>query len=91
MDTIKIEKKANCFTFVRYIAAINVFLLHISLFIDVPEKIDKIIRSIHGIPIFFTLSGFLIWLSLERTSDFRTFFKKRIIRLYPELWGGSTN
>lgn len=34
------------------------------------------------------LSGFLIWSSLERTPGFSVFCKKRIFRLYPELWGG---
>ena len=39
-----------------------------------------------GVPIFFILSGFLIWDSLENTLDFKQFFSKRILRLYPELW-----
>ena len=39
-----------------------------------------------GVPIFFILSGFLIWNSLENTLDFKQFFSKRILRLYPELW-----
>lgn len=81
-------RQENCFSLVRYIAAINVFLLHISHLINIPTWLDVIIRSIHGIPMFFSLSGFLIWLSLERSSDFRTFIRKRVFRLYPELWGG---
>ena len=32
------------------------------------------------------LSGFLIWKSLENTPDFKRYFSKRILRLYPELW-----
>jgi peptidoglycan/LPS O-acetylase OafA/YrhL len=33
------------------------------------------------------LSGFLIWDSIERSRDFKEYARKRIFRVYPELWG----
>lgn len=39
-----------------------------------------------GVPIFFTLSGFLIWQSIGRSNAFIDYCKKRFWRIYPELW-----
>lgn len=48
--------------------------------------VSTILGIFQGVPIFFMLSGFLIWKSLDRTPHLRTFVKKRVLRLYPELW-----
>lgn len=39
-----------------------------------------------GVPIFFTMSGFLIWSSVGRSRSFSEYLKKRFWRIYPELW-----
>ena len=39
-----------------------------------------------GVPIFFIISGFLIWLSIGRSSSYVDFIRKRFWRIYPELW-----
>ena len=41
-----------------------------------------------GVPIFFAMSGFLIWFSIERTNSYSAYLKKRFFRIYPELWVG---
>lgn len=41
-----------------------------------------------GVPLFFFLSGYLIWFSVKRTHDSKEYYKKRFFRIYPELWGG---
>ena len=41
-----------------------------------------------GVPIFFFLSGFLIWQSISNSKNFQEYLKKRVYRIYPELWGG---
>ena len=38
-----------------------------------------------GVPFFFIISGFVIFYSLENTSDFVSFWKKRFIRLFPSM------
>ena len=39
-----------------------------------------------GVPIFFTMSGFLIWNSIGRSKSFGEYLQKRFWRIYPELW-----
>mgnify|MGYP002083754569 CR=1 FL=1 len=40
-----------------------------------------------GVPVFFTVSGFLIYWAYERNAgDVRGFFKNRALRIYPGLW-----
>lgn len=39
-----------------------------------------------GVPIFFMLSGYLIFMSLSKQRDWKSFLSKRVLRLYPELW-----
>ena len=38
-----------------------------------------------GVQFFFIISGFVIYFTLENTMDFRTFWKKRFIRLMPSI------
>lgn len=39
-----------------------------------------------GVQIFFILSGFVIYMSLEKVSSLKDFIKRRIKRLYPVYW-----
>ncbi len=39
-----------------------------------------------GVPVFFIISGFLIWKSIENTDCWKDYLRKRVLRLYPELW-----
>lgn len=38
-----------------------------------------------GVPFFFMISGFVIYYTLENTTSFKLFWKKRFIRLFPSL------
>lgn len=51
-----------------------------------PKVITSVVNIFNGVPIFFFLSGYLIFLSLSKQRDWKNFFNKRILRLYPELW-----
>jgi len=84
------ENKADCLNLIRLIAAFQVFGGHAVEHLDiaVSENILRMMYILQGVPIFFIISGFLIWASLGKNSDFKIFAKKRILRLYPELWGG---
>ena len=44
------------------------------------------INFFYGVPIFFTMSGFLIWWSIGRSKSFGEYLKKRFWRIFPELW-----
>ena len=48
--------------------------------------VGDFIAFFSGVPIFFTLSGFLIWQSIGRSKSFWEYSLKRFWRIYPELW-----
>jgi peptidoglycan/LPS O-acetylase OafA/YrhL len=48
-------------------------------------KIPFVSVGFLGVNLFFVISGFVILLTLERTSDFRSFLARRAIRLWPAL------
>ena len=39
--------------------------------------LSSLVNPINGVPVFFLISGFLIWLSIGRTKDFKSFCIKR--------------
>lgn len=39
-----------------------------------------------GVPLFFFLSGFLIWISIDRYKSNKDYYINRLLRIYPELW-----
>lgn len=84
------NRNNNCFNFIRLVAAVQVFLGHAlrHLQVDVPVGVRNLISLIPGVPVFFILSGFLLWNSLNRSDDLKQFVQKRALRLYPELWAG---
>ncbi len=87
------DKRKNCLNVIRLIAALQVFLGHaipaFSISASLPIRIlGMFLNLFEGVPVFFCLSGFLLWDSIEKTADIGTYLKKRVFRLYPELWGG---
>ena len=55
--------------------------------IDSIPILGEFINFFSGVPIFFTMSGFLIWGSIGRSKNFGEYLKKRFWRIFPELWG----
>lgn len=81
----------NSISFIKLLASVQVFLGHATVHMGVelfPETLNRLFNVLQGVPVFFVLSGFLIWASLGRTKSFSVFCKKRILRLFPELWIG---
>jgi len=80
----------NCLNLIRLLTAFQVMFGHILLHLDVnvPEGVSIIVWMFRGVPIFFGLSGFLIWFSIGRTENWKVYAKKRFWRIYPELWIG---
>ncbi len=79
----------------RLYAAFSVMLLHFTgyflILSEVPNPFLSAVRKLTlffpGVVVLFAISGFLIAYSFERSRNHRGFFRKRILRLYPELWG----
>lgn len=81
----------NSLNLIRLLAAFQVLFGHAEGHFQIsflPSVFSKAFSVLQGVPIFFILSGFLIWNSIAKTYDFGTFCKKRVFRLYPELWCG---
>lgn len=91
MDGSKLQNtmnyRENSFTLFRYIGAIQVLLNHSDhMNIVIPGWLGVSFYLFQGVPLFFGLSGFLIWRSLDQKEGLSKYVKKRFMRLYPELW-----
>ncbi|MFT5885854.1 MAG: peptidoglycan/LPS O-acetylase OafA/YrhL [Arcticibacterium sp.] len=85
------QSRQNNFDLIRLLAAIQVMLYHGLTFFNLGTPWQVPLRNIvsyfPGVPIFFAISGFLIYKSLERNSqDLKRYFKNRLIRIFPALW-----
>jgi peptidoglycan/LPS O-acetylase OafA/YrhL len=83
--------RPNNFDLIRLLAALQVVYCHTTHHLKVDHGIGDptlsyVINWFQGVPIFFTISGFLISRSWERSTDIRDYAKKRALRIYPALW-----
>ncbi len=80
----------NSLNFIRLLAALQVFYGHavIHLSISEPTRLSQVLSLFAGVPIFFFVSGYLMWKSVDRSPNIKQYFTKRVLRLYPELWCG---
>lgn len=95
---VKAEYEKNGFDILRYVAALSVMLLHYSSYAmilsrDLParamavmDKTRQIALLFPGVVILFAVSGFLVSASFERAGTRKEFFRRRVLRMYPELW-----
>lgn len=90
----EINFEQNSFDILKYWAAFSVMFLHYTYYAFMEAKqawgfMDRlryISEYFPGIIVLFTISGFLIYDSMERSESKQEFLKKRVFRLYPELW-----
>ena len=82
------NRKQDCLNTIRIITAICVLYRHTiaHLDIDLPQTVTTIMSYFPGVPIFFSLSGFLMWGSIGRSQTFSQYLKKRFWSIYPQLW-----
>lgn len=88
------EKKLSGFTLLRLIAAIQVVYVHLinhlhlpQLPLHYPPDLFRILSPFEGVPLFFSLSGYFLWKSLsEHPLTFPEFARRRVVRIFPELW-----
>lgn len=81
-------RRPDCLNTIRLLAALQVVFMHTKahLQLNVPEFVSWLLGFFSGVPIFFTLSGFLIWQSIGRSRSCSDYVRKRFWRIYPELW-----
>lgn len=90
MSISTLDYRKNALNTLKTLAAIQVAYLHIinHLEIQMPNLVTSILGVFMGVPIFFVLSGYLIWTSVGRSENFASYAKKRAVRIFPELWIG---
>ena len=78
----------NNFNLIRLLAALQVVVWHSNehLNLGINDRVIDFISYFPGVPIFFTISGFLIINSYYRNSDIRQYTINRLLRIYPALW-----
>lgn len=85
---------SNCFDLIRYWAALSVMMLHYTRYaltlstegLEIMHFLRNVAAFFPGVVILFSMSGYLIAASFERSKNRKEFFVKRVFRMYPELW-----
>ena len=84
-QVIKFRGDKDCLNLIRLLAAFQVLygptLAHMN--IDAIPILGAFINFFSGVPIFFTMSGFLIWWSIGRSKSFEEY-----IELYNRIFRG---
>jgi peptidoglycan/LPS O-acetylase OafA/YrhL len=86
LDPIDAQQKlrSNNFDFLRLLLASVVALFHISVLSGAAElRWMNLLPGTLAVQCFFVISGFLIFMSYERSSSIRTYVEKRIRRIAP--------
>jgi peptidoglycan/LPS O-acetylase OafA/YrhL len=83
----------NNFDLLRLFAALQVAVVHgyehfqlKGLNVVADFMVQKIVVYFPGVPIFFAMSGFLIFSSFDRRKNLRVYCVNRFLRLFPGLW-----
>ena len=75
----------NNFDLIRLLAATQVTVKHCMVHLDVDNHYTDLLSIFPGVPIFFFISGFLIFQSYLNNGDLRKFSLNRLLRIYPGL------
>lgn len=83
--------RLNNFDLLRLFAASQVVYFHAIDNLDLKASsflapLSYFLEFFPGVPIFFVISGYLISMSYERSTDLRDYCINRFLRIYPALW-----
>lgn len=82
--------KNNNFDLIRLIAALQVVVVHSYEHLELQSPyldiVKRVIAHFPGVPIFFTISVFLIYASFKKNDNIGRYLKNRFLRIYPGLW-----
>lgn len=85
-ETIPISHENN-FDIIRLLAAVQVAISHGAAHLNVKlPAIFEVIGFFPGVPVFFTVSGFLIGNSYYRNQNLKRYSINRALRIFPGLW-----
>lgn len=77
-------ERINNFDLIRLFAALEVLINH--TLHNFGYGRPSILAFTPGVPIFFTISGFLIFWSFSEKQNLKSYFASRALRIYPALW-----
>ena len=88
MSKEKIAWRENCLNTIKMISAFSVMFFHAEthMSVNAPNFLAFIFGLFPGVPVFFVLSGFLIWNSVGKSGNILEYSKKRFWRIFPQLW-----
>lgn len=82
--------RVNNFDLIRFFAALQVVyghsLIHLKIENHFVHFFYGFIKYFPGVPIFFTVSGFLIFWAYDRNPNIKKYVLNRVLRLYPALY-----
>lgn len=76
----------NNFDLIRLVAALQVAFMHAAEHLGAPQIVVHALGYVPGVPVFFFVSGYLVFASFERSSSLPNFAWRRALRIYPALW-----
>lgn len=81
------EHQINNYNLLRLVAACQVLLVHIFHHFNIEGVFVRLLELFPGVPVFFFISGMLIYNSYIRSEHkgLYNFFRKRMLRIYPAL------
>ena len=82
--------RINNFDLIRLLAALQVVYMHSKNHLKIHGTVatfyDNFLQYFPGVPIFFTVSGFLIFWAFDRNQNIKQYAVNRFLRLYPALY-----
>ena len=81
--SVNIDYRVNNLNVIRLLAAFQVVIGHLHQ--EFPVSHLNYLTMFNGVPIFFTLSGFLIYWSYDNNPNTKQYFINRFLRIYPAL------
>ena len=85
-QSIALKLSQNSFDYFRLFAAFQVMFGHMVSLYEIKLPFYIPLRFIGGVPILFTLCGFLVTASYAKSKNVGEYFKKRFFRIFPPLW-----
>jgi len=76
----------NNFDLIRLFAALQVAFLHACEHLGAPDWLVTALGYLPGVPIFFFISGYLIYTSYQSRTSTLNFAWRRALRIFPALW-----
>lgn len=84
---IKSEKQINGISLLRVIAVCMILVVHFGQSLPLPKILHTpIVWCMHGVQLFFLISGLLIFKSIDKDSNIKIFYKERLLRINPLYW-----